>query len=844
MNTRPCFFILSFMLFLHVNPANAQVYPVQIYPQVQQYSSTGDAIDFDGFHIENAKKWTALVSRTPVAKMLAADTNEGLILKLEIRKDIEAWNNPKNIAKADGAYDLSVTPGQVTIAARDSVGIFYGLQTLRQLIKGGKIYPAEIHDFPAVKYRGVVEGFYGTPWSQQDRMSQIAFYGRVKANTYIYGPKDDSYHSSPNWRMPYPPDQAANIEKLVKVANANFVHFVWAIHPGQDIKWNKEDQKNVLNKFQAMYKLGVRSFAVFFDDISGEGTRAEKQAGLLNYLTKHFVRKKKDVQPLILTPTDYTKAWAAPSLDNGYLAILGRELDPSIQVMWTGDNVMSDVTVSTLQWVNERIRRPALFWWNFPVSDYRRNELFIGPSYGLKNDVDAKLMSGILSNPMEHAEASKPAIFGVADYGWNTAAYDADKSWLQALKIMLPHSYRAYQLFGENNSNPEHGITSYIGKESQDIAPYLKRVQSQIKNQKADENDLTYLTGYFNRIKDAGRLIIRADDDSALIAEVKPWLNSFTELGREGLRQIENYHYRTLRPDGYWEQLVSNLQRSDYWTPPSFTAGDGAKTTPVTGTRVLRPFVKFLWQWNSEKLFKKIVGKNNIPAQDSVLGTIQSDNQSLKGSKLSVANDQEILLHPNRQSVKLKANESFSIELFHEMEGAVLTLTGYKKDSVDVTVQISADGRDWTKLPEQIAEGQISFTSDSPFKYIKISNPSSGEINFRFNGLAIKKKANAAGDNPFTTHDFDLLTAYTLNPGDVLTERSTVTNRPAKAIILTGSNTAVLSIKIKRSGAWQSLPQTYSGEYIEIALPEGVSEIQVSLAAANQPVRIYEVMWR
>lgn len=52
-------------------------------------------------------------------------------------------------------------------------------------------------------------------------------------NTYIYGPKDDPYHSSPHWRDPYPADQAAQIKELVKVAKENHVDFVWAIHPGQ-----------------------------------------------------------------------------------------------------------------------------------------------------------------------------------------------------------------------------------------------------------------------------------------------------------------------------------------------------------------------------------------------------------------------------------------------------------------------------------------------------------------------------------------------------------------------------------------------------------------------------------
>lgn len=35
-------------------------------------------------------------------------------------------------------------------------------------------------------------------------------------NTYIYGPKDDPYHSSPNWRKPYPEKEAAQIKDLVE----------------------------------------------------------------------------------------------------------------------------------------------------------------------------------------------------------------------------------------------------------------------------------------------------------------------------------------------------------------------------------------------------------------------------------------------------------------------------------------------------------------------------------------------------------------------------------------------------------------------------------------------------
>ena len=168
----------------------------------------------------------------------------------------------EGVPEKSGAYKLVISPqGKVGIGAHDERGAFYAMQTLRQLgtKAGGEgvILPVgEIIDWPDIEFRGTVEGFYGTPWSHEARLSQLRFYGQNKMNTYIYGPKDDPYHSSPHWRDPYPADQAAQIRELVKVAKENHVDFVWAIHPGKDIKWTEEDMNNVIKKFEMMYKLG------------------------------------------------------------------------------------------------------------------------------------------------------------------------------------------------------------------------------------------------------------------------------------------------------------------------------------------------------------------------------------------------------------------------------------------------------------------------------------------------------------------------------------------------------------------------------------------------------------
>ena len=75
----------------------------------------------------------------------------------------------------------------------------------------GKLPLAEVTDYPDVPYRGVVEGFYGTPWSHEARLRQLEFYGRNQDDVYCRS-EDDPYHSTPSWRKPYPAKEASPAE--------------------------------------------------------------------------------------------------------------------------------------------------------------------------------------------------------------------------------------------------------------------------------------------------------------------------------------------------------------------------------------------------------------------------------------------------------------------------------------------------------------------------------------------------------------------------------------------------------------------------------------------------------
>lgn len=64
---------------------------------------------------------------------------------------------PENL-KSEG-YVLSVSANEIVVGGRDAAGVFYGLQTLKQLVRGDKadafIQGARIVDWPTMRWRGV-----------------------------------------------------------------------------------------------------------------------------------------------------------------------------------------------------------------------------------------------------------------------------------------------------------------------------------------------------------------------------------------------------------------------------------------------------------------------------------------------------------------------------------------------------------------------------------------------------------------------------------------------------------------------------------------------------------------
>ena len=584
-----------------------------------------------------------------------------------------------------GGYVLTADKRGITITGYDERGAFYGLQTMRQIISSpaaaGNMPYTECNDYPDLPLRGVVEGFYGEPWSHEVRLSLINYYGRNKLNEYVYGPKDDPYHSSPNWRKPYPEDQAKNIHELVEACKRNRVDFVWAIHPGQDIKWNEEDYQNLLRKFNDMYALGVRAFAIHFDDISGEGTDSNKQVDLLNRLTREFVKTKGDVAPLVVCPTDYSQLWANPK-ENGQLAVYGKRLDPSINVFWTGAVVCSDLTKETLNFVDSRIKRPAYYWWNFPVTDYARHIVMQGPTYGLSNEVTDKMTCGVLSNPMEHGEASKLALYGVADYNWNVAEFNPIDNWERALVDVTPEAHDAYRTFAIHSCDTE---TGYRRAESWETKTFRL----------ADYNDAqaAKLNAEFERIQKAPTEMETRCKNQLLLKELRPWLSEFGKLGTRcsgALRLMQEY--RAGNYQQFWTDYLNNRM-----TTADLTAYNAHKS----GTMVLQPFYENAMDDMAKGFYNHVSG--TVATMYRGIGSYP--NLATTQNKLMLDGDEKTFYHSGRSQ---KTGDWIGVDLgMVRPVSSVRILQGRNSvDDVDyfdnAIVEASADGKTWTPLTGEL----------------------------------------------------------------------------------------------------------------------------------------------
>jgi hyaluronoglucosaminidase len=292
--------------------------------------------------------------------------------------------------------------------------------------------------------RGIVEGFFGPPWSIAHRAAIFEFGATRGMNTYLYAPKDDPYHRE-RWTEPYPDGEWGSLLRLIRAAQERRVDFVYGFHPGKGLRFGAKGPVDTLTaKARRFYDAGVRTFAVLFDDIPShlehdedrrlfDSSLARAEALWLARVLENQPANWENVEWWIC-PSYYTEDPRLPgmfgSFEPRFLETLAEHLPREMACFWTGPAVVSKkITAAHVRRVAKQISHPLILWDNYPVNDLgMSDEMHIGPLTG-RDPRLPECVYGYLNNPLLQEELSFIPLATCFDYAADPAGYDAEQSW-------------------------------------------------------------------------------------------------------------------------------------------------------------------------------------------------------------------------------------------------------------------------------------------------------------------------------------------------------------------------------------------------------------------------------
>lgn len=248
---------------------------------------------------------------------------------------------------------------------------------------------------------GVLEGFYGRPWTWDERVEVVRTSGM---GLYVWAPKDDPLHREA-WRDPWPEEHLDGFRRLC--ADGSFDVGI-AISPGLSMDYGSSAEREaLLAKVLPVVELGTTLVVLALDDIPPRPGLGEEHAAVTSWLHQQLAGRAR----LVLVPTEYVGA-----RPTDYLRALADGTPDDVPIAWTGESVVNDgITVAEAE---ERTAvlggRKPLVWDNVPVNDGMMGDrLFLGPLRAREAGlVDA--CSGWLANAGVQPRSSLPSLVSTA----------------------------------------------------------------------------------------------------------------------------------------------------------------------------------------------------------------------------------------------------------------------------------------------------------------------------------------------------------------------------------------------------------------------------------------------
>ncbi|HTU09371.1 MAG TPA: beta-N-acetylglucosaminidase domain-containing protein [Allosphingosinicella sp.] len=292
---------------------------------------------------------------------------------------------------------------------------------------------------------GIIEGFFGRPWSWADRADAVRFLRPHGYSFYHYAPKADPYLRR-RWQEPHPTAELEALARFRDICRAQNVRFGIGLSPFElHLQPGRGWQEALAGKLALLAALQPDDLALLFDDMRGDvPDLAERQAAIV-----HFAAERGVAERIFCCPSYYSDD---PILDVAfgtrpafYLEQLGRRLDPAVQLFWTGPEVCArEFTPGHLARVASQLGRKPVLWDNYPVNDGSRmsQHLHLRAFAGRPASI-APYVAAHAVNPASQPLLSRVPLLTLAESYAKGEAYDYRAAFERAARDILGEALAA-----------------------------------------------------------------------------------------------------------------------------------------------------------------------------------------------------------------------------------------------------------------------------------------------------------------------------------------------------------------------------------------------------------------
>lgn len=718
--------------------------------------TTGDAID--SYTKERIDATLEVLGLEKNASAVTGNTN--LIVGVYNSKDAaDTWGASHgvdaSIYEKYDAYTLWIQDGTIVILGKNTDAAYYGVTTLKRIfeqLEGKTVKALTVKDYAEVEFRGFIEGYYGNPWSHEDRIDLMKFGGEIKMNQYIYAPKDDPLHNA-RWRDLYDEEGLKKVSELAQAGNESKCFYVYALHPFMNNAINLSDstydsEVAVLKaKFQQVIEAGVRQIAILEDDAAGE--TAERVARLLNDMNAWLHELKTEYPDLktdiLYCPTCYM------ATTNSKLNTINKNVTKEIHFVMTGGKIWGEVSNNFADGfynglASDGTGRYPYMWVNWPCNDNTKtSQIMGGHNYILHTGVDGSKYEGVILNPIQESESSKVAIFTAADFCWQTwdSESEGDQAWEDAFKYidhMTAIESKESQALKEA---AKHMITqgpnqTTAGKQTQfdesvELAPKITAFTQKMNAGTLTAEDTAEMGAELQKIADAAKYYMESGTNRRMASQMVPFLSCLHDVTQAGAYLMDSISEMVSDGKGdLWGSYAEAQALYERSQTYGFAYYGQGTIYAEAGRKYITPFVANILKYVAEEV-KEVVNPEVVPSS-KYTGTYSRTSAwtVYEGEEENMTDgDDSTSVWYRTVSDASPAGDYIQLDLGAEKQvGRVRVLVGQSGNAdkwVKYHLKYSVDGQTWTDKESftGVASGMDTYEVDlngASARYLRVEN--------------------------------------------------------------------------------------------------------------------------